>query len=111
MPAGQAVSEILSSRDISAGDGTLFTSSLAMADAFSHARECLRVVEDLRPQRLDPDTRYSLLLPSLRWVSFDNLRDLSPGFFLPNRDGSRPAASATILAGPVPDGSTFGESP
>ena len=82
VPAAQAVSEILSSRDISAGDGTLFTSSLAMADAFSHARECLRVVEDLRPQRLDPDTAL-LIAYSHRFagVSFDNLRDISPGFF------------------------------
>ena len=81
VPAAQAISEILSSRDISAGDGTLFTSSLAMADAFCHARECLSVVEDLRPQKLDPET-VLLIAYSHRFagVSFESLGNISPAF-------------------------------
>ena len=81
VPAAEAVSEILSSREISTEDAKLLISSLAMADAFRHARECLRVVEDLRPQRLDPETAL-LLAYSHRFtgVSFDQLKDFSPGF-------------------------------
>ena len=79
--AADAVFKILNSRAISAADATLLVSSLAMADAFRHARECLRVVEDLRPKRLDPET---VLLFSytdrFAGVSFDSLKDISPSF-------------------------------
>ena len=81
VPAAEAVTEILSSRDVSAEDGTLLVSSLAMADAFRHARECLRVVEDLRPKGLDPETAL-LLAYTHRFagVSFESLKNISPGF-------------------------------
>ena len=81
VPAAEAVSEILSSRDVSTEDGTLLISSLAMADAFRHARECLRVVEDLRPKRLDPETALFLAYAHrFAGVSFESLKDISPGF-------------------------------
>ena len=81
VPSAEAVSEILSSRDVGPEDATLLASSLAMADAFRHARECLRVVEDLRPKRLDPET--ALLFAYMHrfaGVSFDSFKDISPGF-------------------------------
>ena len=80
-PAAEVVSEILNSRDVSADDGAHLVSSLAMADAFRHARDCLRVVEDMRPERLDPETAL-LIAYTHRFagVSFDSLKDVSPGF-------------------------------
>ena len=79
--AAEAVSEIFNSRDVSADDGAQLVASLAMADAFRHARECLRVVEDLRPKRLDPESAL-LVAYTHRFarVSYDSLKDISPGF-------------------------------
>ena len=79
--AAEAVSEIFNSRDVGADDGAQLVASLAMADAFRHARECLRVVEDLRPKRLDPESAL-LVAYTHRFagVSFDSLKDISPGF-------------------------------
>ena len=81
VPSAEAVSEIFGSRDVGPEDGTLLVSGLAMADAFRHARECLRVVEDLRPKRLDPETAL-LFAYTHRFagVSFDSFKDISPGF-------------------------------
>ena len=81
VPAAEAVSEILSSRGVGAEDGAQLASSLAMADAYRHARECLRVIEDRRPSRIDPET-VLLLAYSHRFagVSLDSLRDNNPGF-------------------------------
>ena len=81
VPAAEAVSEILSSRGVGAEDGAQLVSSLAMADAYRHARECLRVIEDRRPSRIDPET-VLLLAYSHRFagVSLDSLRDNNPGF-------------------------------
>ena len=80
-PAAEAVSEILNSRDIGAQDATLLVSSLAMADAFRHARECLLVVEDLRPKGLDPSTALLLAYTErFAGVSFDSLKGISPAF-------------------------------
>ena len=80
-PAAEVVSEILNSRDVTADDGTQLVSSLSMADAFHHARECLRVVEDLRPERIDPEAAL-LFAYTHRFagVSFDSLKDVSQGF-------------------------------
>ena len=81
MPAAEAISDILKSRDVSADDATQLVSSLAMADAFCHARECLRVVEDLRPKGLDPETVLLVAyLQRFAGVRFDSLKDISPGF-------------------------------
>ena len=86
VPSAKAMTEILSSRNVSPGDGTLLVSSLAMADAFRHARKSLSVVEDLRPKRLDPETAL-LFAYTHRFagISFDSLKDVIPGFsFLAN---------------------------
>ena len=56
VPAAEAVSGMLRSSDIHAGDATRLVASLAMADAFRHARTCLEVIEDRRPRSLDPRT-------------------------------------------------------
>lgn len=80
VPAAEAVSEILNSRDVGAEDATLLVSSLALADAFRHARECLLVVEDLRPKGLDPTTALLFAYTErFAGVSFDSLKGISPG--------------------------------
>ena len=56
VPAAEAVSGRLRSSDIHAGDATRLVASLAMADAFRHARACLEVIEERRPRSLDPWT-------------------------------------------------------
>ena len=53
-PAAATVSELLRSSVISAAEGTVLVDSLAMADAFRHARECLNVVQSRRPTQSDP---------------------------------------------------------
>ena len=80
-PAAEVVSEILNSRNVTADDGAQLVSSLSMADAFNHARECLRVVDDLRPERLDPEA-VLLFAYTHRFagVSFDSLKDVGQGF-------------------------------
>ncbi len=81
VPAAEAISEILNSRDVSADDGAQLVSSLAMTDAFRHARECLRVVEDLRPKGLDPETAL-LFAYTQRFagVSFNSFKNIHPNF-------------------------------
>ncbi len=73
-PAAESVSGILHSSDIRARDGSRLISSLAMADAFRHARECLKVVEDRRPSTVEP---YSVLLFAyshrFAGISFDSV--------------------------------------
>ena len=54
VPTAGAVSEILLSSSVRAVDGLRLVSSLAMADAFRHAQECLKVVENYRPRNLEP---------------------------------------------------------
>ncbi len=80
-PAIEAISTILRSQNVSAEDGAQLVGSLAMADAYHHARECLRVIEGLRPPGLDPET-VLLLSYTHRFagVSFDSLKNISPGF-------------------------------
>ena len=57
VPAAEAVAGMLRSSDIHAGDATRLVASLAMADAFRHARTCLKVIEDRRPRNLDLSPR------------------------------------------------------
>ena len=80
-PAIEAISQILNSRNVAAEDGAQLVASLAMADAYQHARECLRVIESRSPRGLEPET---VLLFSythrFAGVSFDNLKDINPGF-------------------------------
>lgn len=81
VPTAGAVSEILNSRVIGPEDGDLLVSSLAMVDAFSHARECLRVVEERRPETLDPEIALHLAYAHrFAGVSFDTLKDTIPAF-------------------------------
>lgn len=55
--------------------------ALAMADDYRHARMCLRVVEENRPSRLDPETvLYLAYAHRFAGVSFDTLKDNNPGF-------------------------------
>ena len=80
-PAVEAISQNLNSQNVSAEDGAQLVGSLAMADAYRHARECLTVIESLRPPGLDPET--ALLLSythRFAGVSFDSLKGISPGF-------------------------------
>ncbi|MYB50485.1 MAG: hypothetical protein F4X72_14675 [Dehalococcoidia bacterium] len=111
-PAAKVVAEILNSGNVNPQDGTLLVTSLAMADAFRHARECLHIVEDLRPDSIDPAAAL-LFAYSERFagVSFDSLKGIGPGFAylaemaaaLPPRPTSlrdlclRDLASATVL--------------
>ena len=56
VPAAEAASGMLRSSDIRTGDATRLVASLAMADAFRHARACLEIIQDRRPRNLDPWT-------------------------------------------------------
>ena len=98
VPAAEAVSEILSSPDVCAEDAALLVSSLAMADAFRHARECLRVVDRLRPKGLDPST--ALLFAYMEryaGVSFDSMKGISPGFsYLTQMAAALPTPPASL---------------
>ena len=60
MPAVTAISKRLNSGDINAADCTRLLDSLAMADAFRHARECLSIVDSLRPEHMDPQAAVML---------------------------------------------------
>ena len=80
-PTAKVVAEILNSGNVSAQDGTLLVSSLAMADASRHARECLRIVEDLRPKSLEPATALLFAYTErFTGVSFDSLKGIGLGF-------------------------------
>ena len=54
IPAAEAVFGILCAPGACSGDCARLVASLAMADAYRHARACLEVVEDRRPRSLDP---------------------------------------------------------
>ena len=81
VPAAEAVSEILNGPGVSAEDGAQLVTSLAMADAFRHARECLSVIEGLRPKGLDPETAL-LFAYTHRFagVGLDSLKNVNPNF-------------------------------
>ena len=80
-PAAESVSTILGSGHVSAEDGARLVSALGMADAYRHARRCLRVIEDHRPSGLDPETALNLTYAHrFAGVSFDNLKDIHPSF-------------------------------
>ena len=80
-PATDAVTDILTSPDVSASDAAQLVSSLAMADAFRHSRECLSVIEERRPRGLDPETALSLAYAHrFTQVSFESLKEASPNF-------------------------------
>ena len=82
-PAAEAVSCILGSGRLNAEDGARLVRALGMADAFRHARMCLRVIEDNRPSSLDPGTVLNLTYAHrFAGVSFDNLKQMNPGFAL-----------------------------
>ena len=80
VPVAEAVSGILHSPDIRAGDCARLVASLAMADAFRHARACLQIVEAHRPKNLDPWTALFLAYSQrFSGVSFDSLVGIGPG--------------------------------
>ena len=81
VPMAEAVSDILHSPDTRASDCAQLVASLAMADAFRHARACLQIVEAQRSRNLDPWTALFLAY-SRRFggVSFDSLVEIGPGF-------------------------------
>ena len=81
VPAADAVSGRLRSSDIHAGDAARLVASLAMADAYRHARACLEVIEGRRPKSLEPWTALFLAY-SHRFggVSLDGLNAILPGF-------------------------------
>ena len=81
MPAAEGVSQILTSSGICAGDAARLIRSLAMADAFQHARACLEVIEGLRPSSLDPwNVLFLAYLNRFGGVSLDSLYATNPGF-------------------------------
>ena len=81
VPATETVSAILRGSDISAAEGAQLVSSLAMADAFRHARACLRAIEGRRPNSLDPETVLFLSYGHrFAGVSLDNLTHIHPNF-------------------------------
>ena len=81
VPAAGAVSDILGSSQVNAEDGARLVGALGMADAYRHARMCLRVIEDHRPRNLDPETVLNLTYAHrFAGVSFDSLKDANPGF-------------------------------
>ena len=79
--ATEAISSILNSPGTSGDDSAQLVASLAMADAYRHARDCLRVIESLRPQGLDPEVAL-LIAYTHRFagVSFASLKSINPGF-------------------------------
>ena len=81
VPAAEAVSLRLRSSEIHTGDATRLVASLAMADAFRHARACLEVIEARRPKNLEP---WTALFPAYSHrfggVSLDGLAAMHPGF-------------------------------
>ena len=81
VPAAEAVSLRLRSSEIHTGDATRLVASLAMADAFRHARACLEVIEARRPENLEP---WTALFPAYSHrfggVSLDGLAAMHPGF-------------------------------
>ena len=80
-PAARAVSHILGSGQANAEDGARLVRALAMADDYRHAMMCLRVIEENRPSRLDPETVLTLVYAHRFFgVSFDSLKDNNPGF-------------------------------
>ncbi len=80
-PAAEAVSGILGSGQVNVEDGAILVRALGMADAYRHARMCLRVIEENRPSRLDPETALNLAYAHrFAGVSFDSLKNLNPGF-------------------------------
>ena len=97
-PAAGAVSEILNSRDIGAEDATWLVSSLAMADAFRHARDCLLVVERLRPNGIDPATALHFAYAErFAGVSFESMKGISPGFsYLTKMAAALPLPAASL---------------
>lgn len=81
MPAAKGVSQILTSSGICARDAARLAKSLAMADAFQHARVCLEVIEDFRPSNLDPwKVLFLAYLNRFGRVSLDSLYATNPGF-------------------------------
>ena len=83
IPAAEAVSRILRSGQLNAEDAGRLVRALGMADAFRHARMCLHVIEDNRPSNLDPETVLNLTYAHrFAGVSFDNLKQINPGFAL-----------------------------
>ena len=82
-PAAAAISNILRSEPLSAENGERLVRALGMADAYRHARMCLRVIEENRPSNLDPETVLNLTYAHrFAGVSFDSLTDVNPGFAL-----------------------------
>ena len=80
VPVAEAVSGILHSPDTRASDCAQLVASLAMADAFRHARACIQIVEAHRPRNLDPWTALFLAYSQrFSGVSFDSLVGLGPG--------------------------------
>ena len=109
VPAAEAVSSRLRSSDIQAGDATRLVASLAMADAFRHARTCLEVIGDRRPRKPRPLEGTPLcLLASLQWGQSWRAHCDSPRSRSVGRDGGCAAASATVIAGRVPAGPVCG---
>ena len=81
VPATEAVSELLQRSDLNAENGAQLVSSLAMADAFRHARACLRVIEERRPSSLDPETVLFLAYGHcFAGVRLDDLASIHPNF-------------------------------
>ncbi len=81
LPAAEGVSQILTSSGICARDAVRLVRSLAMADAFVHARACLEVIEDLRPSSLDPWTVLFFAYPSrFAGIGLEELTTAIPGF-------------------------------
>lgn len=117
-PAAEAVSEKLRSPDIRTGDATRLVESLAMADAFRHARACLEVIEVHRPKGLDPwNALFGAYLHRFGGVSLDGLTAIEPGFVrfldmadaLPPRPQSlRDACLQRLPSGAVNDIATRG---
>ena len=80
-PVAEAVSDILGAGRINAEDGARLMGALGMADAYRHARMCLRAIEDNRPSRLDPETVLNLAYSHrFAGVNIDTLKDINPGF-------------------------------
>ena len=80
VPVAEAVSGILHSPDTRASDCAQLVASLAMADAFRHARACIQIVEAHRPRNLDPWTALFLAYSQrFSGVSFDSLVGIGPG--------------------------------
>ncbi len=71
----------LQSEGLSARDAACLVASLAMADAFHHARMCLEIVQEHRPRSLDPaNALFFAYTHRFAGVNLETMTEINPNF-------------------------------